>query len=212
VLAQSDRSNRALETGLSLAARTAGDPQRRAQAARSLLAIKKTRASLAEAQEAVLAVLLEDRGLSPLVFAAEDFLACLLLADSLPPASAERWFPTTVKRMVFGQDYDGGLRTDVHIDCTWNCRCERYLFKGAGTRQLTRAATGMKRGREEARRGAAGKGGEPSVDRQYCSDYRSYFSRERVFCTAVAVAAILADTPYKPAMFKNPPDAANKPK
>lgn len=85
VLAQADRSNRALETQLLLAARTGGDVARRAEAARSLEAVKRTRASLHQAQQAVAATLTKERGAAPCLFAAEDFIACLLIADSLPP-------------------------------------------------------------------------------------------------------------------------------
>ena len=221
VMAQADRSNQRLRTQLLLTARTAGEAVKRAEAARSLAAIERTRATLEEAQAKVLGLLTEKRAAAPLAITAEDFLACLLLVDSLPPATAERWFPATVKGMMRWQDFDGGIRTDQHIDCTAatdeqfpqlppptdlaRCPCERYLWKGAGGRGRKgpmAVASKMKELRAEARRGQAGKAKEPSIDRQFCPWYASFCSRDRVFCTTLAVATILADTPYKPAMLR----------
>lgn len=185
VLAQADRSNRALETQLLLAARSrGGDPARRAEAARSLEAVKTTRTSLQQAQQAVEATLTKERGAAPFLFAAEDFIACLLIADSLPGATAEEWFPPTVRTLMAWQDFDGGLKTDNHASCKMpgkvgdrleGCTCERF--------------------------GPGGPPG-PSVERPFCPDNKSFCSQDRVFCTALAVATLLADTPYKAGMFK----------
>jgi len=163
--------------------------------------LKTTRTSLEQAQQALADALTAERGAAPLIFAAEDFIACLLIADSLPPATAERWFPATVRTLVHWQDADGGLKTDVHVTCKMpgevgdrpeRCTCEKF-FGGFG---------GQSRAIREARRGQVGNSKEPAVERQYCPDHKSFSSRDRVFCTAAAVATILADTPYRAGMFK----------
>jgi hypothetical protein len=212
VLAQADRSNRRLETQLLLAARTAGDAGRRTEAARSLQAIETTRASLAEAQRAVAETLTAERGAAPFMFAAEDFIACLLIVDSLPAATAGQWFPPTVKTVVAWQDADGGLKTDKPATCkafgkvgsaVGGCKCEEYLSKQIGS-----TGTPMKKLQELARQGqATGRSNEPSLERPFCPDNLSFCSKDRVFCTAVAVATILADTPYKAGMFKGVAEA-----
>ena len=212
VLAQADRSNRRLETQLLLAARTAGDADRRAEAARSLNAVKKTRAALEAAQQAVAATLTAERGAAPFMFTAEDFLACLLIADSLPPATAERWFPPTVRTLLAWQDADGGLKTDQHASCEVRgevgddpelCECEKYLAERIGGPMSGRMGTDFNQLREEARSGqATGRSNDPSLERPFCPANKSFCSHDRVFCTAAALAAILADTPYKAGMFK----------
>ena len=53
MLAQADRSNRRLETQLLLAARTAREPDRRAEAARSLKALQTTRETLEALSNAI---------------------------------------------------------------------------------------------------------------------------------------------------------------
>ena len=220
VLAQADRSNRQMEARLLLAARTASEPARRAEAARSIKAVQTTRATLEAAQRAVADTLTADRGAAPLTFAAEDFIACLLIADSLPPATAERWFPATVTTLMTWQDFGGGLRTDHHTICKMpgkvgdpiqGCWCEGAGFGGGSTGPFAerglRGGVPKPRPLPEAEPGArpAAKGTVPSYERPFCPDNKSFCSQDRVFCTAAAVAAILADTPYKAAIL---PDRA----
>ncbi|CAA9392665.1 MAG: hypothetical protein AVDCRST_MAG64-1264 [uncultured Phycisphaerae bacterium] len=211
VLAQADRSNRQMEARLLLAFRSADGPARRAEAARALKAIRTTRATLGAAQQTIAESLTPERGAAPLTFAAEDFVACLLIADSLPPATAGRWFPATVKTLMRWQDMDSGLKTDIHTLCRVEppglCECEKYVQA-----QMTSAKRGLGAMREEAVRGVEGKAREPAIERQFCPDHKSFCSRDRVFCTAAAVAAILADTPYKAAILpeRAPPSAQRR--
>jgi hypothetical protein len=78
-------------------------------------------------------------------------------------AAIEKWFPPTVRDLMFIQDVDGGLKAPDHITCQkvdgWWCT--------------------------------------PGVPDDLCAMQRSFCARERVFCTAAALAVLVADTPYR---------------
>ena len=57
---------------------------------------------------------------SPLFFAGEDFLSTLLIVDSMAECDdAQKWFLHVAQRLMYFQEFEGGLNTDQHVVCPW---------------------------------------------------------------------------------------------
>lgn len=110
---------------------------------------------------------------APLLFTGEDFLASMLIVDSMGGAGVEEWFPPVVRRLMQFQDADGGLKTGQHVDChdrapkPYQCVCTKFRDR----------------------------------DKQFCPAQKSWCSKDRTFITAAGVWILLAETPYRPAFL-----------